>query len=309
VLGRNAQHRGALEALARLLQAEKRMPEAAEILDQLLAMSSGAEAVERAVELAAVHQKLGSTDSAVSALERGLAHDEKNVDLRARLRALYESLKSWEKLSSLLAREADFAASSEESVKLLRQAATIQAKERADHAAAADLLDRASKLLPDNRELLLALCDEYSASGRGKAAADVLVKIVESYGNKRPKELAEIHRRLAAAYLADGDSQKALEELDKAFRIEPGNIAVLTLLGQVAMQANDFKKAQQMFRALLLQKLDDAGPIKKSEVFLRLGEIHEKLGEAPKAIQMYERAVQTDGLEEAKTRLVALKAK
>jgi hypothetical protein len=63
-----------------------------------------------------------------------------------------------------------------------------------------------------------------------------------------------------------------------------------------------------MYRALLLQKLDDArGPIKKSMVFFRLGQVHEQLDEKIKAQQMYERAVQTDGLEEAKVRLAALK--
>jgi hypothetical protein len=68
------------------------------------------------------------------------------------------------------------------------------------------------------------------------------------------------------------------------------------------------KKAQQMFRALLLQKLDDKSPITKAQVFLRLGEIHEKLGEKAKAIQMVERAVQTDdSLEEAKEKLAQLK--
>ena len=56
-----------------------------------------------------------------------------------------------------------------------------------------------------------------------------------------------------------------------------------------------------MYRALLLQKLDDAGPIKKALVFVRLGDIHDKLGEKPKAVQMYERALQTDAtIEEAR---------
>ena len=50
---------------------------------------------------------------------------------------------------------------------------------------------------------------------------------MQSYGVKRTKELGEIHRRLAGAYLADGNGQRALEELDKAFRIEPGNVSVL----------------------------------------------------------------------------------
>jgi golgin subfamily B member 1 len=308
VLERDPSHRGALEALARLYKAQNDLPAAAEITSKLLDMASGAPAVELAVELGETEQKLGNTEQAARAFERGLAHDERSVELRDRLRVLYQAERAWEKLSALLARDAELSHKPEEAVKLLQRAAQIQSKERGDHVAAAELLERASKVKPDDREILLELCDQYSASGRGKAAAEVLQRIVDSFGTKRTKELGEIHRRLAAAYLAENEVQRAMEELDKAFRIEPGNVNVLTLLGSVAMQVGDHKKAQQMYRALLLQKLDDAnGPIKKSMVFFRLGQIHEQLDEKPKAVQMYERAVQTDGLEDAKARLAALK--
>jgi Tfp pilus assembly protein PilF len=134
-----------------------------------------------------------------------------------------------------------------------------------------------------------------------------LEKVVESFGGKRSKELGDIHRRLATAYLSNQQQDKALEELEKAFRIEPGNILVLTQLGDVALAAGDMKKAQQMFRALLLQRLDESSPISKAQVFLRLGQIHERLGEGPKARQMYERAVQTDpNFDEAKRALQTL---
>ncbi|HVY26926.1 MAG TPA: tetratricopeptide repeat protein [Polyangiaceae bacterium] len=308
VLERDANHQGALEALARLYKAQNDLASAADVLSRLLDVATGPAAVALAIELGESQQKLGSPEQAARAFERGLSHDESNTELRDRLRVLYQAEKSWEKLSTLLSRDAELSPKPEEAVKILQKAARIQSKERADHVAAAELLERASKLKPDDREILLELCDEYSASGRGKAAAEVLQRIVESFGTKRTKELGEIHRRLAAAYLADNEVQKALEELDKAFRIEPGNINVLTLLGNVAMQVGDHKKAQQMYRALLLQKLDDAnGPIKKSMVFFRLGQIHEQLDEKPKALQMYERAVQTDGLEDAKARIAALK--
>jgi len=294
--------------LARLYKAQNDLASATEILSRLLDMASGAPAVALAVELGESEQKLGNAEQAARAFERGLVHDEQSSDLRDRLRVLYQASREWEKLSALLARDAELSQKPEEAVKILQKAAQIQSKERGDHVAAAELLERASKLKPDDREILLELCDQYSASGRGKAAAEVLQRIVESFGNKRTKELGEIHRRLAAAYLAEGDVQKALEDLDKAFRIEPGNVQVLTLLGDVAMRVGDHKKAQQMYRALLLQKLDDAnGPIKKSMVFFRLGQVHEQLDEKPKAVQMYERAVQTDGLEDAKARLAALK--
>ena len=308
VLERDASHQGALEALARLYKAQNDLPAATDVISKLLDMASGAPAVALAIELGETEQKLGNADKAARAFERGLVHDEQSAELRDRLRVLYQAAKEWEKLSGLLARDAELSAKPEEAVKILQKAAQIQSKERGDHVAAAELLERASKIKPDDREILLELCDQYSASGRGKAAAEVLQRIVDSFGTKRTKELGEIHRRLAAAYLADGVVPKALEELDRAFRIEPGNVQVLTLLGDVAMQVGDHKKAQQMYRALLLQKLDDVnGPIKKSMVFFRLGQVHEQLDEKPKAMQMYERAVQTDGLEEAKARLAALK--
>jgi predicted negative regulator of RcsB-dependent stress response len=58
-----------------------------------------------------------------------------------------------------------------------------------------------------------------------------------------------------------------------------------------------------------LQKLDEGGPSKKAIVFVRLGDIHSRLGEKPKAVQMYERALQTDAaLDEARTKLAEAKA-
>jgi len=307
VLERKPDHPGALEALARLLTADGRLDEATEVMEKLLGLASGEEAVRRSLELAGVYEKQGQNEKAAHALEVGLKADRRNAEIRKRLRPLYESAADFQALAELYSEEAEFAETPEASVQLLRKAATIHAEKRDDPFKAAELLERATQLKPSDRELLLELCDVYGNSGRGRDAVRVLERVVESFGQKRTRELGEIHRRLANAYIADGEIQRALEELDKAFRIEPGNLQVLTLLGDVAIKAKDYKKAQQMYRALLLQKLDAGAPITKSQVFLRLGEIHEAIGETPKAIQMYERAVQTDGLEEAKERLKTLK--
>lgn len=308
VLERDAEHRGALEALARLHEAAGNNEDAAEALAKLLDQSESEQAVELAGKLADVYEKLEDRVKASAALERGLEHDERNADLRDRLKKLYEATETWDSLANLIAGDADHAEEVDAKVKLLREAADIHADKRDDQAAAAELLEKASEAKPDDRELMLALCDAYSASGRGKAAVEVLEKIVESYGGKRSKELGDIHRRLATAYLADGETQRALEELDKAFRIEPGNVYVLKQLGEVSLEAEDLKKAQQMFRALLLQKLDASSPITKAEVFMNLGVVHHKLGEKPKAIQMLERAISSDSsLEKAKELLAEVK--
>ena len=308
VLERSPEHRPALEATARLLQSEEKHGEAAQVLERLLAISDGAGATAVAIALADEYDKLGDANQAVTALERGLTFDERNEELRKRLRTRYEAAESWQGLAGLLAGDADLVEAPREKLNLLRQAAQIHSRKLGDHVTAAELLDKASHIVPGDRQVLLELCDEYSASGRGKQAAEVLERIVESYGGKRSKELAEIHRRLADAYLADGEKQRAIEELDKAFRIEPGNVTVLKNLGQIALETDDLPRAQKMFRALLLQRLDDSSPITKGEAFFNLGEVHRRLGEKTKAIQMYERALQQDqSLQQAKDRLTELK--
>jgi tetratricopeptide (TPR) repeat protein len=202
-------------------------------------------------------------------------------------------------------RESESAAQVDEKTKLLARAAALYSEKLDESGTAAALLSRATELRPDDRALLLSLCDVLNASGRSREAAETLRRIVDSYGGRRSKELAEIHRRLAAAYKAQGNSADALKELEQAFRIEPGNIGILKELGELAFEQSDFKKAQQMYRALLLQRLDAPSPISKAEVFYALGRVHEALGERPKARQMLERAVQTDSSFDAAKRLLA----
>jgi tetratricopeptide (TPR) repeat protein len=210
-------------------------------------------------------------------------------------------------LAELLVRESELAAGADDKTRLLSRAAGLYADRLDEKGTAATLLQRATQLKPDDRTLLLQLCDLLNASGRSREAAETLQRIVESYGGRRSKELGEIHRRLAAAYRAQGNNADAVKELDQAFRIEPGNVSILKELGELAFEVDDMKKAQQMYRALLLQRLEPSSPITKAEVFYALGRVHDALGEKPKARQMLERALQTDAnLADAKRLLATL---
>lgn len=308
VLEKDPKHKGALAATARLFLAKNDLPEAIKALDSLLDLETGEDAINVALQLAEAHTKQKNDDGARSALERALAIDPRRTELRAKLRALYERAKDWQKLAELIAADAEDATKSDEKVALYRRAADIQRDKRNDAAAAAVLLEKASAIVPDDRELLLALCSAYSLSGRGKDAIQALERIKDSYGGKRSKELAAVHQRLAQAYLSENDKDRALAELDAAFKIDPGSIATLRELGSLTLEMGDLDRAQKTFRALLLQKLDASSPITKAEVFYFLGEISHRQNDKPKAIQMLERAIENDAtLEKAKTLLAQLK--
>lgn len=195
-----------------------------------------------------------------------------------------------------------------EQVKLLRAAAEIHVLRRGRPDDAIKIYERAAQLVPHDRELLLALCDAYSAAQRGRDAAHVLEKVIASFGSRRTKEVALYHHRLGQALAQLGDKDVALTQLDMAFKIDPGSVAVLRDLGVLAFETNDLDRAQKTFRALLLQRLDPKAGISKGEVFYYLGEISAKQGDKAKAMQMFERAIENDpALERARAKLTELK--
>jgi len=195
-----------------------------------------------------------------------------------------------------------------EQVKLLKAAAEIHLLHRKSPADAIPVLERAAQLIPHDRDLLLSLCDAYNAAQRGRDAAQVLERVIASFGNRRTKELALYHHRLASALAQLGDKDVALAQLDMAFKIDPGSVTVLKDLGVLAFETNDLDRAQKTFRALLLQRLEPNVGISKGEVFYYLGEISAKQGDRAKAVQMFERAIENDpALALARTKLSELK--
>lgn len=294
-------------ALVRLDLALGERESAAVELEEWAGSLSGREQAEKRRELAALYRELGQSDAMLRNLESALALDPSDRQLRAELKQSYDALDRVADVARMTAEEADLETKPADRVRLLREAAALLRQRTGDLAGAATMLERAVEHAGDDRALLLELCDLYTESGRGHDAVQVLTRIVDSYGGKRVKELADVHRRLAKALVALGEPARAIEELDKAFRIEPGNVGVLHQLGELAIQSGDAKKAQQMYRALLLQKLEAGSPITKAEVFVRLGQTHVMLGENPKAKQMFERALQADpNLELAKAELQKL---
>ncbi len=317
VLGRDEKHVGALVALGRIQEKRGDKAASAKYTERLLELQQGDEAVATAKHLATLYEGLADVAGRRRSLERALAERDRDEDVRAMLRTLYEHEKDWDKLAELHIGDAKAATEDADRVRLLRAAADIYRGKLSNAATAADLLQQAAEVAPSDRELLLSLCDAYSESGRGKQAAAVLQKIVDSYGGRRSKEVAVIHHRLARAYLADGDRQKALAELDTAFKIDPGSISVLRDLGVLALELADadpeqkdayVDRAGKTFKALLLQRLDDGAPITKAEVFYYLGDVSHRQGDDKKAVQMLERALDNDkGFERAKELLAKLK--
>lgn len=341
VIQRDPHHRAALESVARLAERRADWERASLALSSLVDLATDPSGVPWALRLADAREKGGDAAGAEEALTRGLKLDPRNAELRSMLRTRWERAERWTELADLLVGDAEMIAAANpdgqklpapappagsgrsvtlppsapsvpapvaEQVKLLRAAAEIHIKRQNNPGRAIPILERAAELVPQDRELLLVLCDAYNAGQRGREAAQVLERVIASFGSRRTKELALYHHRLARALSQLGDKELALAQLDMAFKIDPGSVAVLRDLGVLALETNDLERAQKTFRALLLQRLDPTAGISKGEVFYYLGEICSRQGDRVKAQQMFERAVENDpSLESARTKLTELK--
>ena len=118
-------------------------------------------------------------------------------------------------------------------VEALKRIASIYTEKLDDAAAGVQYLERAAELTPDDREVLLPLCDIYIAAGRQGDAVPVLEKIIASFGKRRSKELAAFHHRLGRALEGMGDTEGAMSHYDSAFKIDLTNVQILRDLGRL----------------------------------------------------------------------------
>lgn len=315
VLEHEPMHREALEAVARIAEGRADYVRTEQALVKLVEVAPPEEAKAFALRLADVRLKLDQLDGVEEALKQAIALVPPGRDVRPRLLSAFERRKKWLELAALLAEEAGLAqaegspTANVEAVKLLRRAAEIHLTERSAPADAIPVLEKATEVMPEDRELLLLLCDAYTASGREQDATVVLERIIASFGTKRTKELSVYHHKLGNALAQLGKKDVAIAQLDLAFKIDPGSISVLRDLGVLALDTDDLERAQKTFRALLLQRLDANSGISKGEVFFYLGDISHRQGDAAKAKQMLERALENEPeLERAKVLLASLKA-
>jgi len=299
VLERDPEHTRALAALARLYEANEDWDRVAEVLRKAAAAGRGGpDQAEVHFRLARLHEsRLEDPDGAIAQLHKAVAlhpgHLEANRALAGHCRARGDN----EGLLEALMREEMHLAGSAEKIAMLLEIANLQAGPLADRAGAAASLERARDLDPGNRDVLLKLSDAYIDAGRQDDAIPVIEALINAEtdgGKRRSKGAAVFHQRLAKAYLARGDQEKALENLEGAYKMDISNTEVLISLGKLHYQREDWDKAGKLFRALLLQKFDASAGASKADIYWYVGDISLKQGDPRKAKGMFQRGLDED---------------
>jgi tetratricopeptide (TPR) repeat protein len=288
----------ALDALGRLTLAAGQPLAAAEWLDRRLAMTEGEARNEVAARLAAAYGAAGQRHRAIACLERALDESPATEGLRTRLADLYREAQSWESLARVLG---DGCADGvEDAVTVARASEVAEIYMRLDAIErAVPVLERAVRLVPQHEGLGLALADGLRRAGRYDEAREQLTRLVELAGWRRTRKRAVLHQRLAEIARAQGDTTRALAELEQASSMDVSSPAILTELGEVAEAAGDLERAERAYRALLVQARDEGGapadaarsPLALTEILLRLYGLARKRGNTAEADELLDSAL------------------
>jgi golgin subfamily B member 1 len=211
--------RDILRAIVRLGGAREDSLDLGDVLDRLLEVEEGDEAVDLALRLARIRSGGGDGEGALRALERGYAVSPRSAALREELTRLYAASEAWGKLAMMHVRDADARASKEGKIEGFSTAAEIL-REHGDPAGAAEILARALDVDLSDRDILLALVNALSAIGEQPRAIAAIGKALEA----SPDD-PWLYRARASLYEAIGDARLARADLEAAYAHGGGGYA------------------------------------------------------------------------------------
>jgi tetratricopeptide (TPR) repeat protein len=306
VLERDPRNVSAMTQLARMYESAGEWDKCATTLERAAALGpTGGPAAELYFRMGKVEVERGGGDEtkAEPHWTRALQFDAGHAEALEGLERLARGRSDWRRVVQLLDLREKGERDNAKKRDLLAEIGKLLRTELKAPQEALGYLERAVSLAPDDARVAEPLADAYFAAGRMAEAGKLYAGLLERLKGKKSKEVARLTFRLGAIAEQAGQAAQATEYFNHAFTIDPTHGPTMAALGRLYQSQQDWEKARKVYRSMLLQNLDAETGMSKADVYLELGRIHARLGEVPKARNMYERGLEGQpdhaGLKEA----------
>ena len=287
----------ALDALARLHLNRDEPAQAAMWLERRLDTTTEENRVAVRLKLAHAQIRADQRDAAIASLSTAFDEAPRNAEVRKLLLGLYRTAKDWEALGKVLTKAALNVADERNMLAYAREAAEIYHERLQTPEASVPALRRAVEIASDDRELHSLLAEGLRAAGDLDEAKELLEGLIKDYGRRRSPERAQAHLQLARVFHAQGETDEALDQLEKASRMDAGNATILKTLAEMARDAGQLSRAERAYRTLLVtvRREDDPAqlPVGPTEVLLELSRIAADREEDDKASELIESVLES----------------
>ncbi|MCH2109961.1 MAG: hypothetical protein MK135_11565 [Polyangiaceae bacterium] len=276
-LGEQAERAGDLSAAC---FAWEKLAEASEGMTRRDAVLKFADAAERS----------GNPLDARGLLEAVYLESERDPELRARLRRLYEAAGAYTELADVLKSELE-GTDDEERHHLLLEIGDLYLNAQ-DASAAQQIFESAKEIGKAPFVVASKMAQSFLLAGNIEAAQAMLDENLVAHGKRRTPELASLQFSLAKVAEAKGDVDGMFSWLESALMSDRNNGAIAAELAQRAQDAERYDSAIKALQVLTLRK--EPGPISKAEAYFRQAQIAEAQGDGKKALLLARRATATD---------------
>jgi tetratricopeptide (TPR) repeat protein len=291
-------------ALATLARRDGQWKAEAEALAEAARQGPTSRRVEALLARAALLEKRGALEEAGRSLEAALSLAPRHPQAIAARQRVLRGLEDWAGLAELLASEAPHAAPAEAAA-LYSELADLYLEKLEEPGPAEAALRQALRLSPTDGSVHRRLVGLVAARGDLLEAATLLEAAAET--TSKPSEAVVLLREGAAYARGAKDLDRALKLARRAHGLVPAKGAELADLAELLYLRGDVKEALPLQESLAKAADFTAAPEQAEAVYLRLGELAERAGDARRAVSAYRRLLSERPLcEVAVQRLAAL---
>jgi tetratricopeptide (TPR) repeat protein len=244
-----------------------------------------------------LREQIGKIEGAFEALEEAVSLVPTMVEAWLALRDVYDQHEQPLKALNAQVSAGEHHSNRVERVKLLFGAAKRYLEEVDRPERGMELLEKVVELDPDHREATAMLLEHLVEAGELSRAwphAQTYVLQVKSQAAHDSALNLRAYSVAGRCALAVEEKDRARDYLEKAKAVDATNLDVLRLLGDLDMEAERWEEALRNYQSVVLGVGDKLGPADLSRLYVRMAEARGKMGEAPKAMQMLERAFDID---------------
>lgn len=290
-------------ALALLARRDGQPQAEAQALAEAARQGPTARRVEALRARAALLETRGELKEAAQSLQEALALSPRDTGATTALQRVLRGLGDWARLAELLAAEAPHTLPLEGAA-LYAELATLYLQHLDQPESAESALRQAVRLAPTELPLRRRLVALVARRGDFSEAASILES---GAGSTAPAESAALLREGVAHARTAGRLDHALELARRAHALDPARGEDLATLAELLYLKDAVAEALPLQEALAAAADLEADPEHAEATWLRLGELAEKAGEAPRAQAAYRTLLASRPLcEEAVLRLSAL---
>ncbi|MCU0662961.1 MAG: tetratricopeptide repeat protein [Myxococcota bacterium] len=304
----------ALDALARMHTDKAEFVTAVDWIARRLELAKPAEQVSIRLRLARAQLKAERMSDAVTTLEAAFAEAPRNAEVCKLLFGLYRRKESWDRLVAAISTASEHITDKAALLSYAEEVAQLSSRGVVSPAAAVTVLQKASSIDQENKQLRTILARGLLEAGKLDEAREHLEALIESFGRRRSVDRSDLHVLLAKVAHGQGKIDEAIDQLEIAAKIDTGNTSILRTLAEMAREAGQLARAEKSYRTLLMaarrrisiapgEPTDQPLAMGLAEVYLELVRISKDRGDTVQATELVESALESLGPEDEAERL------